>query len=145
MIEGLVVHDLKQIVDERGKVMHMIRSDSILFTRFGEVYFSKINPKFIKGWKKHLRMTQIFAVPVGMIRIVIFDDRTDSKSYGELTVLEIGENNYCLLKIPPRVWYSFKAISAFPALIANCTDLPHDPTEAEKADIDDHKIPYKWE
>ena len=31
MIEGLIVTPLKQIVDERGKVMHMLRNDSKIY------------------------------------------------------------------------------------------------------------------
>ena len=40
MIEGVKVTSLKQIFDERGKIMHMIRADSDVFTQFGEIYFS---------------------------------------------------------------------------------------------------------
>ena len=39
MIEGVVITPLKQIEDERGKVMHMLREDSKVFERFGENLF----------------------------------------------------------------------------------------------------------
>ena len=35
MIEGVIITPLKQIEDERGKVMHMLREDSNVFKRFG--------------------------------------------------------------------------------------------------------------
>lgn len=38
MIEGVVVKDLKQFVDDRGRVMHMVRADDPLFEKFGEIY-----------------------------------------------------------------------------------------------------------
>ena len=38
MIEGVIITPLKQIEDERGKVMHMLREDSKVFERFGEIY-----------------------------------------------------------------------------------------------------------
>ena len=41
-------------------------------------------------------MTQHFAVPVGEIRLVIYDIRVDSESYKKLQVIEVGEDNYCL-------------------------------------------------
>jgi|SRR3989338_3672533 len=144
MIDGVSIQRLKQIVDERGKVMHMLRADSPLFTKFGEIYFSIVNPGVVKAWKKHYKMTQYFAVPVGMIRLVIYDDRKNSTSYGRVEILNIGEENYCLIKIPPLVWYGFKGISLMPALIANCTDIPHDPEESERLDVFDKKIPYNW-
>ena len=38
MIDGVVLTPLKQIFDERGKVMHMMREDSPTFSRFGEIW-----------------------------------------------------------------------------------------------------------
>ena len=67
-ISGVQMLPLKQIIDDRGKVMHMLRADSPLFKRFGEIYFSMINPGTIKAWKRHQKMTQHIAVPVGKIR-----------------------------------------------------------------------------
>jgi dTDP-4-dehydrorhamnose 3,5-epimerase len=48
------------------------------------------------------------------------------------------------VSIPPQVWYGFNCISEAPALIANCADLPHDPSEGETRPITDATIPYSW-
>ncbi len=144
MIDGVIIHQLRQIKDERGTVMHMLRADSHLFTKFGEIYFSVVNPNTVKAWKKHLKMIQHFAVPIGKIRLVIYDNRKSSASCEKVEVIDIGEDNYCLVRIPPLVWYGFRGISSEPALIANCTDLPHDPEEVEALDCFDKKIPYDW-
>ena len=144
MIEGVVIQKLKQIIDERGKVMHMLRVDSPLFVGFGEIYFSVINSGAIKAWKKHLKMTQHIAVLMGNIRLVIYDDRQDSTSYGGLDVINIGEENYSLVRIPKLVWYGFMGSSPIPAIIANCTDLPHNPAEVERLDPFDERVPHHW-
>ena len=39
MIDGVKVTPLKQILDERGKIMHMMRSDAPDFEKFGEHIF----------------------------------------------------------------------------------------------------------
>ena len=144
IIEGVIVQELKQIPDDRGRVMHMIRADHPLFEKFGEVYFSEVLPGVVKAWKRHKKITQIFAVPIGKIKLVIYDDRENSTSKGNLKVLEIGRDNYQLVRIPPRLWYGFKCISNQPALIANCTDLPHDPNEVEDRDPHDSYVLYQW-
>ena len=144
MIEHVIIQELTQIPDERGRVMHMIRADNPLFKKFGEIYFSEVLPGVVKAWKRHKEMTQILAVPVGMIKLVIYDDPGKSKSKGNLKVLEIGRDNYKLVKIPPNLWYGFKCISEHPALLANCADLPHDQNEAESRDPNDSYIPYQW-
>jgi dTDP-4-dehydrorhamnose 3,5-epimerase len=144
MIDGVVVERLKIMKDDRGAVMRMIRKDSPVFNGFGELYFSTVNTGTVKAWKKHARMTQLFAVPVGSIRLVIFDDRAPSATNGQLWDIECGEDNYCLIKIPPLLWYGFKGLSASPSLIANCADIVHDPDEITRCPVDDPAIPYKW-
>ena len=144
MIDRLIVRSLKQIVDDRGRVMHMIRSDSPFFEQFGEVYFSEILPSVVKAWKRHKSVTQLFAVPVGMIKLAIYDDRENSNTKGDLEVLEIGRENYQLVKIPPKLWYGFKCISDYPSLVANCPSLPHNQNESETISSNDKSIPYQW-
>ena len=144
MIEGVVIQELKQFVDERGRVMHMLRAGNPLFQEFGEIYFSEVLPGAVKAWKKHKLMTQLFAVPVGMIRLVIYDDRDSSRSNGDLEIFDVGRNNYKLVKVPPRLWYGFKCISDYPTLLTNCADLTHNPDESESKNPDDRNIPYQW-
>jgi dTDP-4-dehydrorhamnose 3,5-epimerase len=144
-IKDVYILPLKIIADERGKVMHMLRSDSPFFSKFGEIYFSFVYPGVIKAWKRHLKMTQHFAVPIGRIKLVLYDDRLGSVSHGNIEVIEIGEDSYSLVKIPPLVWYGFQGVSSIPAVIANCTDIPHDPAEGERLDLSDNKIPYNWD
>ncbi len=50
MIEGITITPLKQILDERGKVMHMLRRDDEHFQQFGEIYFSTVRPNVVKAW-----------------------------------------------------------------------------------------------
>ena len=38
MIHDITITPLKIIADNRGKVMHMLRSDSKVFKKFGEIY-----------------------------------------------------------------------------------------------------------
>lgn len=144
MIEGVSIEELSKIVDNRGKVMHMLRCDSPYFSIFGEIYFSVINNGIVKAWRKHLKMTQLFAVPVGLVKLVIYDDREKSLTKGQICELELGEEHYCLVKIPPMLWYGFKGLSSKPSLIANCSDIPHDPNEIKRLDPFDTIIPYIW-
>lgn len=144
-IEGLAGYPLRQIEDPRGDVLHMLRSDNPYFTVFGEIYFSFINPGMVKAWKKHYKMTQRFAVPVGRIRLVVFDGRENSPSKGTLEIVEIGRpDQYHLVTIPPGVWYGFQGISRGPAMIANSPDIPHDPSESVRLPEHDPTIPYHW-
>lgn len=145
MIDGVLVKPLKQIPDERGKIMHMLRADDPNFEKFGEIYFSVVYPGVIKGWHLHKAMTLNYAVVSGMIKLVLYDDRPTSPTRGQLQELFIGEDNYCLVRIPPGIWNGFKGIGTKPAIVANCATLPHDPDEIVRMDPFTDKIPYTWE
>ncbi|MBP6621107.1 MAG: dTDP-4-dehydrorhamnose 3,5-epimerase family protein [Alcaligenes sp.] len=144
MIDGVIITPLKQIVDERGKVMHMLRCDAEHFSSFGEMYFSSVHPGAIKGWHVHHRMILNYAVPYGLIKFVLYDDREDSKTKGMVQEIFLGPDNYCLVTVPPMVWNGFKGIGIETALVANCASIAHDPNEIERKDPFDPSIPYDW-
>lgn len=144
-LAGLQVIPLRVIQDERGAVLHMIRSTAPHFSKFGEVYFSEVNPGVVKGWKRHRLMTQHFAVPVGRIKLVVFDDRPDSPTCGQIQTLHLGRPDaYQLTILPPMLWYGFQCTGETPAIMANCADLPYDPAESEMLPLDQATIPYGW-
>ncbi len=144
MIEGVTITPLRQIFDERGKVMHMLREDSPIFSRFGEIYFSCTYPGVVKAWHLHKKMTLNYAVIFGEIKFVLFDDRKGSSTYGEIQELYISPENYLLVTVPPRIWNGFKGVGTDKAIVANCGTLPHDPSEIERKSAFDSNIPYDW-
>jgi dTDP-4-dehydrorhamnose 3,5-epimerase len=144
MIEGVIVTPLRQILDERGKVMHMLRTTDPHFGSFGEIYFSTVYPGAIKGWHIHKIMTLNYAVPHGHIKFVMYDDRPGSPTKGEVQEIFMGEDNYCLVTVPPMVWNGFKGIGTEMAIVANCASIPHDPGEIDRLDPFDPSIPYDW-
>jgi len=145
MIEGVQVKPLKKIPDDRGAIFHMLKSTDPEFTQFGEIYFSKIYPGVVKAWHIHTKMTLNYAVVSGMIKLVLFDNRDSSSTKGELTEIILGDENYSLVTIPPMVWNGFMGIGTSAAIVANCSDIPHDPDEIKRMDpMDASIIDYDW-
>lgn len=144
MIEGIKLKPLKRIPDERGMILHMLRNDDPEFEKFGEIYFSMVYPDVIKGWHIHKEMTLNYAVVSGMIKLALYDEREDSSTKGEIQEIFMGEYNYILVTIPPKVWNGFKGIGKKPAIVANCTTIPHDPDEIDRIDPFENHIPYDW-
>jgi dTDP-4-dehydrorhamnose 3,5-epimerase len=145
MIDGVAIHPLRQIPDERGRIMHMLRADAPHFQQFGEIYFSCVYPGAIKAWHIHHEMILNYAAIVGSIKLVLFDDRDGSPTRGELQEIFLGEGNYALVTIPPRVWNGFKGIGDRMAVVANCASIPHRPNEIERMDPFTTQIPYNWD
>lgn len=144
-IDGVTLTQLRQIVDERGAVLHMLRNDAPEFTQFGECYLSEIRPGAIKAWKRHKLQSQNLAVVTGRVQVVIYDPREKSSSSGLIQVFELGRPDaYFRLHLPSGLWYGFSCISQENALIVNCADIPHDPDESEIMPVDTSEIPYIW-
>ena len=144
MIDGVIITPLKQIPDERGKIMHMMKNDCPPFKSFGEIYFSCVYPGAIKGWHIHKKMTLNYAVPVGDIKFVLYDDRPGSPTKGQIQEIFMGPSNYCLVTVPPMVWNGFKGIGNSMAVVANCATHVHEADEIMRMDPFDKSIPYDW-
>lgn len=144
MIDGVQVFTLARIQDERGMVMKMLRADDPHFEQFGEIYFSVIYPGVIKGWHLHSRMTINYAVVDGNIKLVLYDQRDNSATCGELQEVVFGQVNYQLVRVPPGVVNGFVAVGGQRAVVANCASIPHDPMEITRIDPFSPSIPYDW-
>ncbi len=144
MIDGVQVIPLKRIPDERGTIMHMLRADDPHFQQFGEIYFATIFPGVVKAWHWHREMTLNYVCIFGRIKLVLYDDRENSPTRGELMEIFLGVDNYSLVIIPPEVWNGHKGMSEPYAIVANCATHPHDPTRSQRLDPFENDIPYDW-
>ncbi len=144
MIDGVKIIPLKQIPDERGRIMHMLRSNDPHFEQFGEIYFSTAYPDVIKGWHEHTKQIQNYAVIHGMIKLVLYDNRKSSSTYKELMEIFIGEDNYQLIRIPIGIINGYKVIGIKTAIVANCATIPHEAEEMLRYDPHGDTVPYSW-
>lgn len=145
MIEGIKITKLLQHIDSRGAVFKYLKSDSSNFKSFGEAYFSIINEGVVKGWKFHKIANQNIVVPHGEVKFVIYDNRIDSITKGKIQEVILNDSDkYNLLSLPSNVWYSFRCESNNMAIIANISNILHDPEESVTLPIITKEIPYDW-
>jgi len=128
-VEDIVVTDLKRIAVEGGDVLHALKACDPGYAGFGEAYFSQIKLGCVKAWKRHMRMTLNLVVPVGMVSFVFVDTQGGRRE--EL----VGEEHYVRVTVPPGIWFGFKGMNSPHSLLLNIADIPHDPDEVERADL----------
>jgi dTDP-4-dehydrorhamnose 3,5-epimerase len=146
MIKGVQTKKLKVVPDERGRLMEMLRCDDPEFTKFGQVYMTTAYPGVVKGWHYHLKQCDGFMVVKGMIKLVLYDRRSDSPTLGEINQFFLGEHNPLLVNIPVGVVHGFKGIGLEEAMIINVVTEPYDYQNPDEYRIDPHstEIPYDW-
>ena len=147
MIDGVMIKKLKVIADERVRLMEILRADDDMYTAFGQVYMTTAYPGVVKGWHYHKKQCDNMAVVRGMMKIVLYDSREGSKTFGEVNEFFAGVHNPILVHIPPLVFHGFKCISQEEAIVVNTPTESYNYREPDEFRVHPHKndIPYDWE
>ena len=146
VIDGVVVKALKAIPDERGRVMEIFRVDDDFFEKFGQVYMTTAYPGVVKAWHYHKLQRDNFTVIKGAMKLVLYDDREESPTRGQIDEFFIGEHRPMLVSIPPNVWHGFKCIGECEALVINVPTEPYNREQPDEFREVPHNgpIPYDW-
>lgn len=146
MIKDVKIKDLKIIPDERGRLMEVLRKDDQLFLGFGQVYITTTYPGVVKAWHKHEKQTDNAACIQGMIKMALYDARTDSPTFKEINQFTIGVYNPQLVQIPPGVFHGWMCISQEEAVIVNVPTEVYDYENPDEQRLDPHNnnISYDW-
>ncbi|TSC96839.1 MAG: putative dTDP-4-dehydrorhamnose 3,5-epimerase [Parcubacteria group bacterium Athens1014_26] len=144
MIEGVKIIPLKRIPDTRGVIMHGVRSDNIL-NNFGEVYFKKLYKGVINGWHIHETLILNYICIYGMMRLVLYDARENSSTYKKFQEICFGDDNYCLVHIPPGVANASECLCDPFSIMCNVASEPHNASiKYKRIDPYSNEIPYDW-
>jgi dTDP-4-dehydrorhamnose 3,5-epimerase len=146
LIHGVSVKNLKLIPDERGRLMEILRADDKEFSKFGQVYVTTAYPGVVKAWHCHKLQDDNMTVLCGMVKIVLYDDRADSPTKGQINEFFVGEHNHILIHIPKYVWHGFKCISSSEAMIVNIVTecYAYDKPDEHRKPAHGSDIPYDW-
>ena len=147
MIDGVRTKKLSLIPDERGRLMEILRNDEDIFQQFGQVYLTTTYPGVVKAWHFHKIQDDFITCVKGMLKLVLYDGREDSKTKGEIDEFFIGDFNPLLVKVPKMVFHGWKCVSQEEALVVNVPTEPYDRARPDEYRLDPHQndIPYRWE
>lgn len=136
-VSQIIVTPLLRIPASGGDVMHGLKRTDPGYVDFGESYFSLIEAGAVKAWKRHLRMTLNLVVPIGSVSFAFVDEH-------RRTLKRIaGEQEYVRITVPPGIWFGFKGLAKPYSLLMNVADLPHDPKEIERKEV--NSIDFEWD
>jgi len=146
LIDGVKIKKLRVIPDERGRLMEMLRADDDLFEKFGQAYLTTAYPGVVKAWHYHKKQTDNFVVVKGMMKVVLYDAREGSPTYGQINEFFMGEHNPILLQIPKLVYHGFKCIGTEEAMVINFPTETYNYADPDEYRVDPHDndIPYNW-
>ena len=145
MLPGITLRTLKNIYDERGSFVELMRTDwTELFgeDRISQANLSQTYPGIIRAWHRHLRgQIDYFIALQGSIKICAFND--ESKELNE--IVSNGKSPQ-IVRIPGQYWHGFKAIGNQKAMLLYFTTKLYDsssPDEDRRPWDDPTLIPQK--
>ncbi len=102
-------------------------------------------PGSIRAWLLHRSQTDRLCFTEGDFRIVLYDVRRESPSWGQLMVVDAGAGNPMRIHIPPRVAHGVQNRGARASFI-NLPTRIYDPASPDKFRIPpgDPRIPYTF-
>jgi len=145
-IHDVVIKKLVTLPDDRGYFREVLRDDDNLLRRFGQTSVTKTYPGVIKAFHWHKRQDDLWYVVDGMARVVLYDRRPDSPTFGETQVIYAGEDNPVLILIPAGVAHGYQVLGVKPVILFYHTTEsynPQDPDE-ERIPFDDPSIGFDW-
>ncbi|MBI1961728.1 MAG: dTDP-4-dehydrorhamnose 3,5-epimerase family protein [Parcubacteria group bacterium] len=119
MIEGVIIKPLERFSDERGWLCEAWRNDESDFQP-SMAYVSKTEPGAVRGPHEHKEQSDcfIFTGP-GNFCMYLWENRQGRLGYRQLETMEVGEDNPCMIVVPPGVVHGYKCISKEPGYYVN--------------------------
>ena len=145
-IHDVVIKKLITHADDRGYLREVLRDDDGLMSRFGQTTVTKTYPGVIKAFHWHEHQDDLWYVADGMARVVLYDRRPDSPTYGETQVVCAGEDNPVLIYIPAGVAHGYQVLGNKPVLLFYHVTRSYDPANPDEKRIpyDDPEIGFDW-
>jgi dTDP-4-dehydrorhamnose 3,5-epimerase len=93
----------------------------------------------------HLDQNDRLFLHSGVLRVVLYDARTDSETHGCLNVLHFGEHDRALVRIPAGVWHAVLNVGEREGAFVNLPSRPyrHDDPDKYRLPPDNDVIPYR--
>lgn len=121
----------KTIFNFKGNIIKFIKKNDKNYKKFGELYFTWVKNNYLKGWKFHKKMHMNLTVPVGKIRCMFYDKKTNKK-----IILDLSENKPGTLYVPPKIWFAFQNIDKKKdSLLINFSNIIHNKNETINKDF----------
>lgn len=134
-IEGVLVKDLKPLVDGRGDVIELwsrpwIEQEGLVMPQ--HVYQSATDYGVVKCWHLHNEHTDQFTVTRGKLQVTLVDIRPGSPTFGHVCPIFLGVQRPRLIKIPPMVMHGWKALSEPEVIVVNLQSHVYDAADEFK-------------
>ena len=126
-IHDVTVHEARWVVKANGRLAEAFRADWFAErVQVDQVFHVLLNGHGVSAWHVHAHTTDRLFIAQGHVRVVLYDTRADSPSFGQVLELLLSEYRPQLVVVPPGIWHGVENLDNVPALIVNMPDRAYD-------------------
>jgi dTDP-4-dehydrorhamnose 3,5-epimerase len=150
-IDGVQFRPTRPVPHEDGHVTEVARASwEQLVAPIVQVHITTTLAGRVRAWGLHQLGTDRLFVVCGLVKIVVFDGRTNSPTAGRINEFTVSERNPGLLIIPPNLYHGWKNIGTSEAIIINMPDRMYNYEQPDALDLPwdgeaaRQIVPYQW-
>jgi dTDP-4-dehydrorhamnose 3,5-epimerase len=123
LIDGVKTKEIKNVIKTNGGLTEIWRASwQIDNLPVDQIFQVSINPGEYSDWHIHEFTTDRIFVNSGAIKIVLYDPREGSSTFGIINEFNISEKRPMLISIPPKVCHAIQNITDQVSSLINIVD-----------------------
>ncbi len=123
LIEGVQIKEIRPVPTSYGYLTEVLRTDWLRENKsVGQIFQSWIAPGAVSAWHAHEVTTDRLFVSQGMMKVVLYDNRSDAPTRGLINQFRFGTVRPALVVVPPKVWHGVQNVGPNPAILINAVD-----------------------
>ena len=146
-IDGVIVREVLHVPRDHGVITEIYRPEwDASGLPVVHIYQSRLFPGAIGAWSCHARTVDRLFINQGHVKIVLFDGREDSETFGRIMELHVGDARPAFLVLPIGIWHGLQNLGSTDALMVNIPSRAYDYADPDhyRLPYDSPEIPYAW-
>jgi dTDP-4-dehydrorhamnose 3,5-epimerase len=143
LVDGVQFLESKNVMTRNGVTTELFKNYVVDIRHMIHV---ALRPGGLAAWHLHMKQTDHVFATFGNLRVVVYDDRTDSVTHGKLNVFYLSPSRPALLVIPPGLWHGIQNIDGNESGFINFFDerFCHEDPDSWRLPSDTERIPYRF-
>jgi dTDP-4-dehydrorhamnose 3,5-epimerase len=146
-IDGAQLIEVRNVIANSGHTTELFRRDWFgTDVEVDQVFQVTLGAHGVSAWHVHLDTTDRLFVNDGQVKIVLYDARAGSPTYGRINEFRLGDRRPGLVVIPPGVWHGVQNLRVEESRVVNLVDVAYEYENPDhwRLPADTAEIPYSF-
>ena len=147
IIDGVVVKEINNVPTDFGYLTEIFRQDwGLDELGVDQVFQSCLESGAISAWHAHAITTDRLFVSSGRMKIVLYDGRSESPTFGTINQFRFGTERPAIVVVPPQVWHGIQNVSSGQSFIVNVVNHAYNYEKPDhyRLPADTDQIPFQF-